>query len=164
MLLKRHENNTGHSAKSAGGRLCLSMQTPLTQESWSMLTMLSRQSVETYQRLTCNLPENTCPQLFKHAQPLWTNLVLKSVIIFCELISTKNRKKKKQCTGWDLSGAFKRALSAPATCLYSAGWRQSSWMRLSLSGYSCLNHHLPNMTTCTMLSIETNSETQIQRN
>ena len=43
----------GHSAKSAGGRLHLNTHTPLTQQSWSGMTMpLSRHSVGTYQKLS----------------------------------------------------------------------------------------------------------------
>ena len=40
---------SGHSAKSAGGRLHLNTHTPLTQRSRSGLTMLPRHSVEVYQ-------------------------------------------------------------------------------------------------------------------
>ena len=39
MLPQWHVKDPGHSAKSAGGRLHLSMHTPLTQQSWSWLTM-----------------------------------------------------------------------------------------------------------------------------
>ena len=42
----------GHSAKSAGGSLQLNMHTPLTQQSQSGLTMLSRHSVGTYRGST----------------------------------------------------------------------------------------------------------------
>ena len=49
MLPQWHVKDSGHSAKSAGGRLHLNTHTPLTQRSRSGLTMtLSRHSVETY--------------------------------------------------------------------------------------------------------------------
>ena len=48
MLLQWHIKDPSHSAKSAGG-IHLKMHTPLTQQSWSGLTMLlSRHSVGTY--------------------------------------------------------------------------------------------------------------------
>ena len=50
VLPRWHVKDPGHPAKSAGGRLHLNTHTPLTQQSWSGLTMpLSRQSVGTYQ-------------------------------------------------------------------------------------------------------------------
>ena len=49
MLPQWHVIDPGHSAKSAGGRLHQNMHTPLTQWSWSGLTMLlSRHSVGNY--------------------------------------------------------------------------------------------------------------------
>ena len=42
--------DSGHSAKSVGGRLHLNTYTPLTQRSRTGLTMLSRHSVGTCQR------------------------------------------------------------------------------------------------------------------
>ena len=48
MLLQWHIKDPGHSAKSAGGWLHLSTHTPLTQQSWSGLTLpLSRHNVGT---------------------------------------------------------------------------------------------------------------------
>ena len=50
VLSQWHVKDPGHSAKSAGGRLHLNTYTPVTQRSWSGLTMpLSRHSVGTYQ-------------------------------------------------------------------------------------------------------------------
>ena len=50
LLLQLHVKDPSHSAKSAGGRLHLNIHTPLTQRSWSGLTMLlSRHSVGIYQ-------------------------------------------------------------------------------------------------------------------
>ena len=47
VLLQWHVKDPGHSAKSAGGRLHLNTYTPLTQRSWSGLTMpLCRHSLE----------------------------------------------------------------------------------------------------------------------
>ena len=46
VLPQWHVKARGHSAKSAGGRLHLNIHTPLTQHSWSGLTMpLSRHGV-----------------------------------------------------------------------------------------------------------------------
>ena len=58
-----HLKDPGHSARSVGGRLHLNTHTSLTQGQ----TMLSRYSLGTYQgnKLTCNSPGNTCPQLPK---------------------------------------------------------------------------------------------------
>ena len=61
VLLQWHIKDPDHSAKSAGGRLHLNMHTPLTQPSHSGLTVLSGQSVETYQgnKFTFNSHGNT---------------------------------------------------------------------------------------------------------
>ena len=49
VLQQWHLKDPGHSATSAGGRLHQNTHTPLTQQSWSGLTMLlCRHSVETY--------------------------------------------------------------------------------------------------------------------
>ena len=53
MLPQWHVKDPSHSAKTAGGRLHLSMHTMLTQQSRSGLTMLlSRHSVGTYQEMS----------------------------------------------------------------------------------------------------------------
>ena len=49
VLPQQHVKDPSHSAKSAGGGIHLNMHTPLTQQSRSGLTMLSKHSVETYQ-------------------------------------------------------------------------------------------------------------------
>ena len=50
VLPQWHENDPGLLAKSVGGRLHLNTHTPLTQRSWSGLTMpLSRHGVGTHQ-------------------------------------------------------------------------------------------------------------------
>ena len=50
VLPQQHVKDPSHSTKSAGGRLHLNTHTPLTQRSWSGLSMLpSRHSVGTYQ-------------------------------------------------------------------------------------------------------------------
>ena len=62
MLPQWHVKDSGHSAKSAGGRLLLNMHTPLTQRSWSGLTMpLSRHSVGTYLEMSSHA---TCQGTF----------------------------------------------------------------------------------------------------
>ena len=49
VLPQWHVKGPGHSAKSAGGRLHLNTHTPLSQRSWSGLTMpLARHSLGTY--------------------------------------------------------------------------------------------------------------------
>ena len=80
MLPQWHVKDPAHSAKSADGRLHLNMHTPLTQQSWSGLTMpLSRCSVNlSRNQLTYNLSGNTLPQSSQLAKPLWTDLGLKS--------------------------------------------------------------------------------------
>ena len=69
-----------HSAKSTGGsRLHLNKDTPsvtpMTQQSQSGLTLLSRHSVGTHQgnKLTYSSPGNTGPQSSQFAEPLWTD-------------------------------------------------------------------------------------------
>ena len=91
-LQQWHVKDPGHSVKSAGGRLHQDMHTPLTQQSWSGLTMLmSRHGEGTYQEmneLTCNSSRNTQSQSSKLAESLWTNPGVKSGISVHELIST----------------------------------------------------------------------------
>ena len=91
----------GHSAKSAGGRLHLNTRAPLTHQSRSGLTELSRHGVGTYQKneLARNWPGNTHPQSPQLDEPLWTDPGLKSGIGALELISTlkktqTNRKRE----------------------------------------------------------------------
>ena len=82
VVLQLHVKDTGHSAKSAGGRLHLNMRTPL-----SGLTMLFRHSAGTYQgnELTRNLSGNIQPKSSQLAEPLWTDPGLKSGIGMCGL-------------------------------------------------------------------------------
>ena len=90
----------GHSSKSAGGRLHLSTQTPLTERSRSELIMQSRYSVETYPKneLIRNSSGNTRLQSSQLAEPPWTDPGVKSGISLRELISTlkKNIKIKRR--------------------------------------------------------------------
>ena len=53
MLLQWHVKDPGHSAKSAGCRLHQNMHIPLTHQSQSGLTILSRHSVRTYLLMYC---------------------------------------------------------------------------------------------------------------
>ena len=65
VLLHWHVKDPGHSAKSAGGMLHLNTHTPLTQGSWSGLTMpLSRHCVGTYLELSSHA---TCQGTFGHS-------------------------------------------------------------------------------------------------
>ena len=94
------EKNRWQVAKSADGRLYLKTHTPLTQQSRSGLTMpLSRHSVGT---LSGNeLTRNTWSQSSHLAEPLWTNLGLKSESSVHKLNSTlkKKKRRKKKSTG-----------------------------------------------------------------
>ena len=94
MLLQWHVKDPGHSAKSAGDRLHLNTHTPLTQQSQSGLTMLSKHSVGAYQgnKLTSNSSGNTQPQSSQLTEPLWTDPGLKSGIGVHKLISTEKHK------------------------------------------------------------------------
>ena len=65
VLLQWHIKDTGHSAKSTGGRLHLSTHTPLTRQSRSGLTMLLfRQSVGIYQETSSH---TTCQGKLGHS-------------------------------------------------------------------------------------------------
>ena len=95
VLPQWHIKDPSHSAKSTGGRLHLNMHIPLTQQSWSGLTMpLSRQSVGTLSgnELTGNSSGNTQSQSSQLTEPLWTDPGLNSGISVHELISTLKKK------------------------------------------------------------------------
>ena len=65
VLPQWHVKDPSHSAKSAGGRLHLNTHTPLTQQSWSELTMpLSIHSVGTYPETSSHA---TCLGTFSHS-------------------------------------------------------------------------------------------------
>ena len=91
VLLQWHVKDPGHCAKSADDRLHLNTYIPWTQRSRSGLTMpLCRHSVGIY-------PEkNSQPQSFQLAEPLWTDLGLKSGIFVRELICTSKKKKRRK--------------------------------------------------------------------
>ena len=67
LLLQWHAKDPGHSAKSAGGRLHLNKHTPLTQRSWSGLTMVSRHSVGTYHSIRLTSPYAAHQGTFSHS-------------------------------------------------------------------------------------------------
>ena len=104
---------------SAGVRLHLIMHTPLTQRSWSGLTMRSRHSVGTYQgnEFTCNSSGNTQSQLSQLTKPLWTDPGLKSGIGVHKLISTWKKTHRQRLMHQKLSlkslYARKKSLSPP---------------------------------------------------
>ena len=86
MLPQWHVKDPGHSAKSAGGRLHLNMHTPLTQRSWSGLTMLlPSHSVGTHQEMSSHATRQA--QSSQLAEPLWTDPGLKSGISMHKLMS-----------------------------------------------------------------------------
>ena len=83
MLPQWHVKDRGQSAQNTGGRLQIKHAYTLDPTKIQTgLTMLSRQSVGTYQRneLTCDLSQNSWPQLSQLAEPLWTDSGLKSGI------------------------------------------------------------------------------------
>ena len=96
MLPQWHVKDPDHSAQSAGGRLHLNKNTPLTQQSRSgLIKPLSRHSVGTYQESSSHTTrQGTLSQSSQLAEPLWTDPVLKSGISLCELISTKKKKSQ----------------------------------------------------------------------
>ena len=77
------------------------MHTPLTQQCWSGLTMLSRHSVGTYQghKFTCNLLGNARPQSSQFAEPLWTDSGLKKWN-WCAQTDLHFKKKKSIGEEW----------------------------------------------------------------
>ena len=68
-----HLKDSSHSAKCAGSRLLLNMNTPYTQLISSGLTTLSSLSVGTYpgNELTCNLSGNAWPQSSQFKEWNW---------------------------------------------------------------------------------------------
>ena len=108
VLPQWHIKNSGHSAKSACGRLYLNMHTPWTQWRWSGLTMpLRRHSVGTYQKMsshtTCQGTTYSRPQLSQLAEPLWTGPGLKSGISVCDLLPKKTKKSRQEMNCQTLS-------------------------------------------------------------
>ena len=97
LLLQWHIKDPGHCSKSACGRLCLNIYTPLTKQSWRGLTMMSRSSVGLYHgnKLAHNSSGNTCPQLSQITEPLWTDPGLMNGGSVCDLISTYKQTNKK---------------------------------------------------------------------
>ena len=91
-----HAQDAGHSARSASGRLHQNMRTPLTERSRSRLTMLSRQSVGTYQgnELTHSSSLNTRHQSSQLAEPPWTDPGLEG-LRWCARADLHLLKKKK---------------------------------------------------------------------
>ena len=66
VLPQWHVKDSGHSAKSAGGRLHLNTHTPLTQQSRNGLTMpLCRHSMGTYPETSSRA---TCQETFGHSR------------------------------------------------------------------------------------------------
>ena len=92
--------DSGHSARSAEGRLHLNRHTPLAKRSRSGLIMLSRHSVGTYQgnELTRKMSGNARPQSSQLVEPLWTDPGLKRRNGARELIFTLKKKK----LGWGM--------------------------------------------------------------
>ena len=82
VLSQWHVKDPSHSAKSAGGRLNLNMQTSVTQRSRSGLTMpLSRHNVGTFQETSSHpTHQEALGQSSQLAEPLWTDPRLKSGI------------------------------------------------------------------------------------
>ena len=99
MLPQWHLKDPDHSAKSAGGGLQLNTHTPTldpTKSEWASYAVEAR--VRTYRgnELTHVQLGNTRAQSSQLAEPLWTDLGLKSRIDVCELICTTKKKKKRR--------------------------------------------------------------------
>ena len=96
-VLQWNVKDPGHSAKSAGGRLHLKTQTPLTQRSRTRLTMpLYGHSGGTYPETSSHITSrgNIRPQSSQPAEPLWTDPGIewnKSA----QAINSTSKKKKK---------------------------------------------------------------------
>ena len=102
MLPQWHVKDPDHSAKSGGGRLHLNTHTPLIQRSleWADHAAVQAQSGNlSGNELTRNLSGNIRPQSSQLAEPLWTDLGIKSGISVRELISTLKKEKKKSTGG-----------------------------------------------------------------
>ena len=95
MLSQWHVKDPGHSTKSAGGRLQISMHTSLTQQSRSGPTVLST-NVGTNQEneLTRNSSRNSCPLSSHLAEPLWTDPGRQSGTGALKLISTSKEEEE----------------------------------------------------------------------
>ena len=105
VLWQWHIKDLSYSAKSAGGRLHLNTHTPVTQQSWSGMTMpLSRYGMGTYQgiKLTYNSSGNAQSQSSQFTEPLCTDPGLGEGICLHVLISTSRKKKKKH--RWGMNG------------------------------------------------------------
>ena len=100
MLLQWHIKDPSHSAKRTGGRLTLNTNIPLTQQSWSGMTMPSRHSVGTYQGN--DFTHNSSP--FPLTEPLQTHPGLNRGIGVHNLSSIQNKIQAKAET--DLSKLF----------------------------------------------------------
>ena len=97
VLPQWHVKDPGHSAKSAGGRLRVNKQTPLTQQSWSGLTMLlSRHSVGTYLEMSSNATcQGTCGHSC-HSSLSHCRLILAyRMELVCASYSLQKKKRKK---------------------------------------------------------------------
>ena len=77
------------------------MHTPLTQQSQSGLTMLSKHSVQTHQgnEHTWRLSGNTCPQWSQLAEPLWTDPLPKE---WNSCVSHSKWEKQEKKSRWEM--------------------------------------------------------------
>ena len=98
VLLQWHVKDPDHSAKSAGGRLHLNTHTPLTQQSWSGLTMLlSRHSVGTYQETSSHAShQGTHSHSHLNSLSHCGLILVKRVELVCASLSPLFKKKRRQ--------------------------------------------------------------------
>ena len=97
MLPQWHIKDPSHSAKSAGGRLHLNTNTPLTHRSQSGLCRCPGRVWEFIRkRAHTQLVTKTRSQSSQLAEPLWADPGRKSGISLRELISTKKKKKRRR--------------------------------------------------------------------
>ena len=84
VLLQWHIKNRGHSAKSVGDRLHWNTHPPLTQQSWSVLTMLLSRMIILFMFLIC-LESLYCP--FCIFFPLFPVFSVWVIVLQCVIVS-----------------------------------------------------------------------------
>ena len=98
VLPQWHVKDPGHSAKSTDGRFRLntSIHFDPTKSEWADYTAIQALCGNVSgNELTRSSSGNTQPQSSQLAEPLWTDLGLKSTIGARELISTLKKKKRR---------------------------------------------------------------------
>ena len=107
VLPQWHVKDSGHFAKTAGGRLHLNTHPPSTKRSRSALTTLPRHIMGTYEgnEFTRKASVNARPGSSQLTEPLWTYSGLKSGNGMREVISIKKTNLNAKA-GTDASNIF----------------------------------------------------------